>query len=164
MCWFQAPAWNQFEDLIVNGQMSHLLPLSGIRRASSCLIKRRGGRACPAIGGVKLIASLSAPVAHPPRAGKSGSQIKNMHYVYILYSRKLNKFYTGYTQNLKKRIKAHNKKTVSFTSKGCPWNLVYYEAFIEKEDAQREEQFLKTGKGRERRNYLLMSLIDKIKK
>jgi predicted GIY-YIG superfamily endonuclease len=33
--------------------------------------------------------------------------------------------------------------------------LVFYEAFVQKADATREEKFLKTDKGRERRKYLL---------
>ncbi|MBN2016331.1 GIY-YIG nuclease family protein [Candidatus Dojkabacteria bacterium] len=86
-----------------------------------------------------------------------------MHFVYILYSKKLNKFYTGYTQDLKERNKQHSSKEVPFTLRGCPWILVYYEAFLERSDALREEKFLKTGKGRERRGYLLKSLIAKIK-
>jgi len=61
-----------------------------------------------------------------------------MYFVYILYSKKLNKFYTGYTQNLKNRLKNHNNREVYFTSRGCPWKLIFYEAFIEKSDAVRE--------------------------
>ena len=72
-----------------------------------------------------------------------------MFYVYILYSRKLNKFYIGYTKDLKSRFKKHNNGNVSYTSKGVPWILVYYQAFVEKLDAINEEKFLKTGKGRE---------------
>jgi putative endonuclease len=84
-----------------------------------------------------------------------------MYYVYILYSRKLNKFYTGCTKDIKQRIQQHNSGIVPFTSKGIPWTLIYYEAFLEKQDATREEKFLKSGKGRERRNYLLETFLGK---
>lgn len=78
-----------------------------------------------------------------------------MYYVYILYSKKLNKFYIGYTENIKRRVKEHNQGNSKFTTNGIPWVVVYYEAFMYKEDAEREEKFLKTGKGRERKKYLL---------
>ncbi|MDD5145981.1 MAG: GIY-YIG nuclease family protein [Candidatus Pacebacteria bacterium] len=77
-----------------------------------------------------------------------------MHYVYILFSQKLKKRYIGKTSDLKIRIKQHNSGKSNFSSKGMPWKLVYYEAFLTKDDATREELFLKTGKGRERIKYL----------
>lgn len=100
-----------------------------------------------------------APKAHPPRAGSW--QIL-MYYVYILYSKRLGKFYIGYTEDLKNRIKLHNSGLSPFTSTGHPWILAYYEAFTEKSDAEREEKFLKTGKGRGRRKILLKSFLEKI--
>ncbi len=86
-----------------------------------------------------------------------------MYYTYILYSKKLTKYYVGHTENLKERFKQHNNKMVPFTSRGVPWKLVYYEAFIEKDDAIKEERFLKTGKGRERRKYLLSNFEKNLK-
>lgn len=84
-----------------------------------------------------------------------------MYYVYIIFSQKLKSFYIGYTENLKDRVKRHNTNRSEFTSKGTPWILAHYQAFAEKEDAQREEKFLKTGKGRERKNFLLKTFIEK---
>jgi putative endonuclease len=78
-----------------------------------------------------------------------------MHYVYILYSTKLDKRYIGYTDNLKNRLSEHNHKKVPFTSQGIPWQLIYYETFRVKQDALEEERFLKSGKGRERLTFLL---------
>ncbi|MEK7064962.1 MAG: GIY-YIG nuclease family protein [Patescibacteria group bacterium] len=78
-----------------------------------------------------------------------------MHYVYILYSQKLNKFYVGRTDDLKRRLGEHNSGSTPFTASGTPWKLVFYEAFMCGGDAVQEELFLKTGQGRERRNYLL---------
>ena len=77
-----------------------------------------------------------------------------MYYVYILFSQKLNKRYIGSTNSLRERIKRHNSKSSKFTLRGIPWKLIYYEAFLSKDDALREERFLKTGKGRERLKYL----------
>ena len=78
-----------------------------------------------------------------------------MYYVYILKSEKNGKLYKGMTQDLKRRVKEHNSDGSSFTSYNGPWKLVYYEAFLNKGDAQREELFLKSGKGKERIKYLL---------
>lgn len=62
--------------------------------------------------------------------------------------------YKGSTSDLKARLLKHNKGDVLSTKAGCPWKLIYYEAFINKTDALREEKFLKSGKGRERIKYL----------
>ncbi|MEK7673634.1 MAG: GIY-YIG nuclease family protein [Patescibacteria group bacterium] len=78
-----------------------------------------------------------------------------MYYIYIIYSKKLNKKYAGITKNLKKRIYEHNHSKVPFTSKAKDWKLIYYEAFLNKQDAYAEEKFLKSGKGRVRLKYLL---------
>jgi putative endonuclease len=55
--------------------------------------------------------------------------------------------YTGYTNNLKRRIKEHNAGKSRFTS-GKNWRLVYYEAYLSKEDAKRREKRLKDGRAR----------------
>ena len=71
-----------------------------------------------------------------------------MHYVYVL---KLSNgdLYKGFTEDLKKRLLEHQKGEVTSTSKYLPAKLVYYEAFIAKTDAKREEIFLKSGIGKE---------------
>ncbi|MEK9174369.1 MAG: GIY-YIG nuclease family protein [Patescibacteria group bacterium] len=77
-----------------------------------------------------------------------------MYYVYILKSDKTAKLYKGSTGDLKARLLKHNRGDVLSTKAGRPWKLIYYEAFINKTDALREENFLKSGKGRERISYL----------
>ena len=83
-----------------------------------------------------------------------------MNFVYILYSDKLKKFYTGYTADVFARLKQHNSGETPYTSRGKPWELVYYAWFPTKKDALEEEKFLKSGKGRERRSFLLKSWIE----
>jgi putative endonuclease len=73
-----------------------------------------------------------------------------MYYVYILKSLKNNKLYKGLTQDLKRRMGEHNSGNSSFTRNNGPWKLVYYEAFESEKDARIEEEFLKTGKGKDR--------------
>lgn len=73
-----------------------------------------------------------------------------MFYAYCLQSLKNGKLYIGYTGDLKKRFAEHNKKSGgSFTRKNCPWKLIFYEAYVDKRDAQAMEQFYKSGYGRE---------------
>ncbi|MES2930507.1 MAG: GIY-YIG nuclease family protein [Patescibacteria group bacterium] len=77
-----------------------------------------------------------------------------MYYVYILKSKKNAKLYKGFTNDLKRRLLEHNSGKSDFTSRNGPWELIYYEAFQRKIDAQNEEKFLKSGKGRERIKFL----------
>ena len=47
------------------------------------------------------------------------------HFVYILYSRKFNRFYVGVTLDLSKRILQHNNKENPSTAGGVPWILIW---------------------------------------
>ena len=52
--------------------------------------------------------------------------------------------YTGYTNDLEKRIKVHNSgKGAKYTRSRLPVKLVYFEEFEEKQDAQRREWQIK---------------------
>lgn len=68
-----------------------------------------------------------------------------MYYVYILKSLKDNKIYTGFSSNLKLRLKEHMEGKVISTSYRRPLKLVYYEAYLSEEDAQKREKYLKNG-------------------
>ena len=69
-----------------------------------------------------------------------------MYYVYIL---KLvnNEYYTGYTENLKRRIKEHTCGQERTTKKMLPCKLICYIAFDTKSIARKFETYLKTGSG-----------------
>ena len=75
-------------------------------------------------------------------------QAKFMHYVYVLHSEKDKKLYTGYTNNIKRRFEEHKTGKVESTKNRRPLKLIYYEAYIEKTDAQNREVFLKSGSGK----------------
>ena len=48
--------------------------------------------------------------------------------------------YTGWTNDLEKRLAAHNAgKGAKYTRSRCPVRLLYYEEFAEKSEAQRRE-------------------------
>lgn len=69
-----------------------------------------------------------------------------MFYVYVLKSKKDNKLYIGYTNNLKKRVYQHNKGKNFSTAYRKPFSLVYYEAFKSQKDATTREKQLKKFK------------------
>jgi len=58
-----------------------------------------------------------------------------MEYVYVLKSLKDGKFYVGHTDNLERRLSEHNKGKVTSTKYRCPFELVYYEACRNQNDA-----------------------------
>ena len=63
--------------------------------------------------------------------------------VYILKCRD-GSYYTGWTNDLEKRIKTHNAgKGAKYTKSRLPVTLVYYETFQTKEEAMRREWEIK---------------------
>ena len=71
------------------------------------------------------------------------------YYVYILQSTKDLKFYIGLTSNLTLRIRQHKAGKVKSTSRRLPIKLIYFECYLLKLDAERNEKYYKTTKGRE---------------
>jgi len=72
-----------------------------------------------------------------------------MYFVYYLRSiNYLDKFYIGFTADLKKRLSNHNAGTTDHTSKYKPWKLIAYFAFDSKDCAIDFESYLKSGSGR----------------
>jgi putative endonuclease len=84
-----------------------------------------------------------------------------MYYVYILHSKKDGKLYIGSTPDLKKRIEKHNNGYVLSTKNRRPLSLIYYESYINEDDAKHREIFLKGGKGH---SELKIQLKDTFKK
>ncbi|MDA3779674.1 MAG: GIY-YIG nuclease family protein [Bacteroidales bacterium] len=69
-------------------------------------------------------------------------------YVYVLQSEKDNKFYTGYTKNIELRFELHQKGQVESTKNRRPLKLIYFEAFLNQQDATHREKYLKTAWGK----------------
>lgn len=66
-----------------------------------------------------------------------------MNYVYILEC-KDGTFYTGWTNNLEKRVEKHNTgKGAKYTKSRIPVVLKYYEKYETKEEAMRREYEIK---------------------
>ena len=70
------------------------------------------------------------------------------HYVYILYSASKDRYYIGYSGNLKDRISRHNAGRSKSTKSGRPWVVVYLRAYENAGQAYQGEQAIKKRKSR----------------
>jgi len=71
-----------------------------------------------------------------------------MFYVYILQSLKDNNLYSGFTNNLKRRLLKHNAGKVFSTKSRRPLKLIYCEICLNEPDARQREKYFKTGVGK----------------
>ena len=71
------------------------------------------------------------------------------YYTYVLQSEVDNKFYIGFTKDLKLRFEKHNKGYVDSTKYLRPLKLIYYEACLTQADATHREKYFKTHLGRQ---------------
>ncbi len=72
----------------------------------------------------------------------------HMHYVYFLWSKKLQKIYIGETTNVKNRVDFHNKGLQRYKKKRIPWQFIAHVPFETKIEAKMEESRLKKCKNR----------------
>ena len=78
-----------------------------------------------------------------------------MFYVYLLESKKDKKFYIGCSSNLERRFIEHNQGLNTSTKPHKPYRIIYYEAYLNKEDAFIREKILKGQWGRKYINRVL---------
>ena len=71
-----------------------------------------------------------------------------MFYVYVLHSEADQGIYIGFSADLRRRLTQHREGLAFATSFRGPWRLVYYEAYLNEQDAQGRERYLKSGSGR----------------
>jgi putative endonuclease len=79
--------------------------------------------------------------------GSENSASIMFFYVYVLQSIKTKGLYVGYTSDLQKRLKEHNRGLNFSTKPYMPWQLIHYEAYLNEEDAKRREKYLETNQG-----------------
>ena len=70
-----------------------------------------------------------------------------MYYTYILRNHETNRYYIGYTPDLKNRIAKHSSGKVQSTKSNQNYELEWYCAFKTREQALMFEKYLKTGSG-----------------
>ena len=69
-----------------------------------------------------------------------------MYFVYIIYSKSINRYYVGSTNNIKDRMRRHNSGQGKYTKKGIPWELVkLFEATTRPEAVSLEMKIKKRG-------------------
>lgn len=71
-----------------------------------------------------------------------------MIYTYVLQSLKDSQFYTGSTNDLKRRFKEHQEGKIPSSRTRRPFKLIYYEACLNDHDARMREKYLKTAWGK----------------
>ena len=79
-----------------------------------------------------------------------------MYFVYLLVTKNKSRTisYVGYTKDINKRLKLHNKSKGAKFTRGRIWKLAYYKKYNNKNLAMKEEYKLK-------KNYKLRSKIKK---
>ncbi|MDP3149637.1 MAG: GIY-YIG nuclease family protein [Ignavibacteria bacterium] len=64
-------------------------------------------------------------------------------YTYILFSATLNRYYSGSTNNLERRLFEHNSGQNNSTKHGTPWTLVFSSSFNSRTEALQKEMEIK---------------------
>jgi putative endonuclease len=85
----------------------------------------------------------------------------SFYYVYVLFSKKDHKFYIGSTSDLKKRLEKHRAGLVDATKNRLPVIIIFYEAYLNKYDAIRREDYFKTTKGKRTLRNMLKEYLKK---
>ena len=80
-----------------------------------------------------------------------------MYTVYVLKSLSKNFTYTGFTNNLKRRLSDHNSGYNKSTKPYLPFEVIYTETVSSGAEARKREKFLKSGRGRK----FIQEILDK---
>ena len=81
------------------------------------------------------------------------------HVVYIIYSKKSNRNYTGYTSHLIQRFHSHNIFGKDSTRLYRPWLVIHVEFFESKTEALKREKYFKSGRGSIKKNEIIKEYI-----
>ena len=79
--------------------------------------------------------------------------------VYIMYSAKSKRNYTGSTSSLIVRFHSHNSFGKDSTAKYRPWVVMHVEFYGCKSDALRKEKYYKSGRGSTKKNEIIKSYL-----
>jgi putative endonuclease len=83
-----------------------------------------------------------------------------MHYLYIIYSKKIDQYYTGETKAVSQTMEKHNRGHSAATKKGVPWELKKVVGFETKSEAIKAEKWLKRMKSRTVTEQIIDGQID----
>jgi putative endonuclease len=102
----------------------------------------------------RAVASAKADAILPCNVGaatfdSASQRVSKFFYVYILQSEiDRERFYTGLTEDLPERLKAHNSGRVRHSAKWNPWRLKTYVASSDRDHAAKFKRYLKSASGR----------------
>ena len=71
-----------------------------------------------------------------------------MYYVYIIYSKAIDRYYIGHTQDIEGRLYHHRNSGSKATKKAKDWELVYTESWATRSEACVRELKIKSMKSR----------------
>ncbi|MEM1157382.1 MAG: GIY-YIG nuclease family protein [Verrucomicrobiota bacterium] len=71
-----------------------------------------------------------------------------MHYVYIIYSAKLDRYYIGESEDSETRLDFHNGGFQRYSKRACDWELVFKGQHASRTEAQKVERKIKSSKSR----------------
>ncbi len=73
----------------------------------------------------------------------------NRYIVYVLQSvEHPDKYYVGFTTDLKRRLRDHNTESQIYSKRYAPWRVATYTVFTDRETAAAFETYLKSHSGR----------------
>lgn len=82
-----------------------------------------------------------------------------MYFVYILFSKSLDRYYIGQTENLNDRIYRHNNSGSKSTKAASDWELKYFEEFATRSEAVERESGIKKKKKRSYIEWLIENSV-----
>jgi putative endonuclease len=70
------------------------------------------------------------------------------YFIYILYSKAIDRFYIGHTIDLEERLFRHRNSGSKSTKNARDWELVYVESCASRSAAMQRERYIKDQKSR----------------
>ncbi|MDQ6985130.1 MAG: GIY-YIG nuclease family protein [Candidatus Dojkabacteria bacterium] len=83
-----------------------------------------------------------------------------MYFVYILYSKEIDRDYVGQTYDVGLRLERHALKTTRYTKQANDWELKYTEEYKTRSEAMKREKEIKKKKSRSYIEFLIQSSAD----
>lgn len=71
-----------------------------------------------------------------------------MFFIYILYSKSIDRYYIGQTSDLNNRLIRHNSSSTRFTARATDWLIIYSEEYLTRSEAVKRESLIKKMKSR----------------
>jgi len=81
-----------------------------------------------------------------------------MYYTYVLKSKTHDYYYKGHCENLEKRLSEHNSGQTKSIKPFLPFEIVYTEEFLLRDEAIKREKYFKSAAGRKFLKAKLISL------